>query len=143
MSKIVDFGVSDVAMDDEEIVKVNGEVVMFFMIVGSIVMVYNLFGVEGLKLFQEVLVGIMLGNIIKWNDFKLVVDNFDLILFDCFIMVVYCFDGSGIMVVFIMNLVVMSFEFKEIIGDGKIVEWLISKGKFIGGKGNEGVIVGI
>lgn len=87
--------------------------------------------------------GIMLGNIIKWNDFKLVVDNFDLILFDCFIMVVYCFDGSGIMVVFIMNLVVMSFEFKEIIGDGKIVEWFISKGKFIGGKGNEGVIVGI
>lgn len=143
MSKIVDFGVSDVVMDDEEIVKVNGEVVMFFMIVGSIVMVYNLFGVEGLKLFQEVLVGIMLGNIIKWNDFKLVVDNFDLILFDCFIMVVYCFDGSGIMVVFIMNLVVMSFEFKEIIGDGKIVEWFISKGKFIGGKGNEGVIVGI
>lgn len=51
MSKIVDFGVSDVVMDDEEIVKVNGEVVMFFMIVGSIVMVYNLFGVEGLKLF--------------------------------------------------------------------------------------------
>nr|WP_265583434.1 extracellular solute-binding protein [Synechocystis salina] len=72
MSKTVDFGASDVAMNDEEIAQVNGEVIMLPMTAGSIVMAYNLPGVEGLKLSQENLAGIMLGNITKWNDPKLV-----------------------------------------------------------------------
>ncbi|QHV00864.1 phosphate ABC transporter substrate-binding protein PstS [Synechocystis sp. CACIAM 05] len=139
MAKTVDFGASDVAMDDEEIAKVNGEVMMLPMTAGSIVMAYNLPGVEGLKLSQEALAGIMLGNITNWNDPKLVADNPDLTLPDRPITVVHRSDGSGTTGVFTMNLAAMSPEFKETIGEGKTVEWPTSKGKFIGGKGNEGV----
>ena len=143
MSKTVDFGASDVAMDDEEIAKVNGEVIMLPMTAGSIVMAYNLPGLEGLKLSQENLAGIMLGNITQWNDPKLVADNPDLTLPDRPITVVHRSDGSGTTAVFTMNLAAMSPEFKDTIGEGKTVEWPTSKGKFIGGKGNEGVTAGI
>lgn len=142
-SKTVDFGASDVAMDDEEIAKVNGEVIMLPMTAGSIVMAYNLPGVEGLKLSQAVLGEIMLGNITKWNDPKLVADNPDLTLPDQPITVVHRSDGSGTTGVFTKNLSDMSPEFGKVIGEGKTVEWPTTKGKFIGGKGNEGVTAGI
>lgn len=143
MSKTVDFGASDVAMDDEEIAKVNGEVIMLPMTAGSVVMAYNLPGVEGLKLSQANLADIMLGNITNWNDPKLAADNPDLTLPDRPITVVHRSDGSGTTAVFTMNLAAMSPEFKETIGEGKTVEWPTTKGKFIGGKGNEGVTAGI
>ncbi|MBD2654069.1 MULTISPECIES: phosphate ABC transporter substrate-binding protein PstS [Synechocystis] len=143
MTKTVDFGASDVAMDDEEIAKINGEVIMLPMTAGSIVMAYNLPGVEGLKLSQENLAAIMLGNITTWNDPKLVADNPDVTLPDRPITVVHRSDGSGTTAVFTMNLAAMSPEFKETIGEGKTVEWPTSKGKFIGGKGNEGVTAAI
>lgn len=142
-AKTVDFGASDVAMKDEEIAKVEGGVMMLPMTAGSVVMAYNLPGVEGIKLSQAVLADIMMGNITKWNDPKLVADNPDLKLPDKAITVVHRSDGSGTTAVFTMNLAAMSPEFKEQIGEGKSVEWPTNKGKFIGGKGNEGVTAGI
>ena len=142
-SRTVDFGASDVAMKDEEIAKVEGGVLMLPMTAGSIVLGYNLPGVEGLKISQAVMGDIFLGNITKWNDPKIVADNPDLTLPDKAIVVVHRSDGSGTTGVFTKNLVAMSPEFGEKIGEGKTVEWPTAQGKFIGGKGNEGVTAAI
>ncbi|MEB3161002.1 MAG: phosphate ABC transporter substrate-binding protein PstS [Synechocystis sp.] len=142
-ARTVDFGASDVAMKDEEIAKVDGGVLMLPMTAGSIVLGYNLPGVEGLKISQAVMGDIFLGNITKWNDPKIVADNPDLTLPDKQIVVVHRSDGSGTTGVFTKNLSDMSPEFGEKIGEGKTVEWPTTQGKFIGGKGNEGVTAAI
>jgi phosphate transport system substrate-binding protein len=86
---------------------------------------------------------IFLGKITKWNDPKLVADNPDAKLPDKQIVVVHRSDGSGTTGVFTKNLSDMSPEFGKKIGDGKTVEWPTAQGKFIGGKGNEGVTAAI
>ena len=142
-ARTVDFGASDVAMKDEEIAKVEGGVLMLPMTAGSIVLAYNLPGVEGLKISQAVMGDIFMGNITKWNDPKIVADNPDATLPDKQIVVVHRSDGSGTTGVFTKNLSDMSPEFGEKIGEGKTVEWPTAKGKFIGGKGNEGVTAAV
>lgn len=116
---------------------------MLPMTAGSIVIAYNLPGVEGLKISQANLADIFLGNITKWNDPKLVKDNPDLALPDSSITVVHRSDGSGTTGVFTKYLSAISPEWKSAIGDGKSVQWPTTKGKFIGGKGNEGVTASI
>lgn len=139
----VDFGASDVAMTDEEIAKVKNGVLMLPMTAGSIVLAYNLPGVEGLKLSRETYTDIFLGKITKWNDPAIAKDNPDLKLPDQPITVVHRSDGSGTTAVFTKYLSAISPEWKSTIGDGKSVEWPTAKGKFIGGKGNEGVTASI
>lgn len=91
-------------MKDSEIVKVFRGVMMLFMIAGSVVLVYNLLGIFDLKLFRKVYVDIFLGRIKNWNDLEIVIINFGVNLLDLLIIVVYCFDGSGIIGVFIKYL---------------------------------------
>lgn len=135
MQNLVNFGASDVAMKDEEISKVEKGVLMLPMTAGSIVMAYNLPGVEQLNLTQEVLVDILLGKITKWNDPKIAEANPDATLPDTNITVVYRSDGSGTTGVFTKNLSAMSEEWKTQVGEGKTVEWPVG----IGGAKNDGV----
>lgn len=139
----VDFGASDVAMKDEEISKVSKGVLMLPMTAGSIVLAYNAPGVEGLKLSREAYVGIMKGDITKWNDPKIAKANPDAKLPDLPITVVHRSDGSGTTAVFTQHLSAIDPNWEKTIGSGKTVEWPTSKGKFIGGKGNEGVTAAI
>ncbi|MGK7953961.1 MAG: phosphate ABC transporter substrate-binding protein PstS [Crocosphaera sp.] len=139
----VDFGASDVAMTDEEIAEVGKGVILLPVTAGSIVMAYNLPGVEGLKLTREAYVGIFNGTITNWNDPKIADANPDLALPDQPITVVHRSDGSGTTGVFTKHLSAISTEWEATIGQGKSVEWPTNKGKFIGGKGNEGVTASI
>lgn len=139
----VDFGASDVAMKDEEIAKVSRGVLMLPMTAGSVVVAYNLPGVEGLKLSQEAVVDIFLGKITQWNDPKIAQDNPDLQLPDKPITVVHRSDGSGTTAVFTEYLNALSPEWQQTIGAGKTVQWPTDRGKFIGGKGNEGVTAAV
>ena len=68
IDKTVDFGASDAAMTPEEIAKVDAGVQLLPMTAGSIVLAYNLEGVDNLKLSREAYVGIFLGKVTKWND---------------------------------------------------------------------------
>ncbi len=68
IDKTVDFGASDAAMTPDEIAKVDGGVQLLPMTAGSIVLAYNLPGVDNLKLTREAYAGIFLGKITKWND---------------------------------------------------------------------------
>ena len=58
IDKTVDFGASDAAMTPDEIAKVDLGVQLLPMTAGSIVLAYNLEGVEDLKLTHKAYVGI-------------------------------------------------------------------------------------
>ena len=69
---ITDFGASDVAMKDEEILQARtaagGRTVMIPATAGSIVLAYNVPGVQtGLKLTRAAYIGILCGDIKTWN----------------------------------------------------------------------------
>jgi phosphate transport system substrate-binding protein len=135
----VDFGASDTAMKDEEIAKVSKGVLMLPVTAGAIVFAYNLPGVEGLQLSRETYVDIALGKISKWNDPKIVAENPNLTLPDKPIIFVHRSDGSGTTGFLTMHLAAISEEWKNKVGEGKTVQWGPDGGKFLGGKGNEGV----
>ncbi len=131
----VDFGASDVAMTDEEITAVQRGVALLPMTAGSIVLAYNLPGVDNLQLSRQVYLDILLGKITKWNDPAIAQINPDATLPDTSITVVYRSDGSGTTGVFTKHLSAISPEWQEKVGEGKTVEWPTG----IGAKGNEGV----
>ncbi|ARV62913.1 phosphate ABC transporter substrate-binding protein PstS [Nostocales cyanobacterium HT-58-2] len=132
---VVDFGASDVAMTDEEIKKVERGVLLLPMTATSLVLAYNLPGVQELKLPRDVYIGIFLGTIKSWNDPKIAVANPGVKLPNQPITIVHRADGSGTTGVFTRHLSAISPEWKSKVGDGKTVNWPAG----IGAKGNEGV----
>jgi len=135
IAKTVNFGASDAAMKDEEIAEVPAGVVMVPATAGSIVIAYNLPGVETLKLSREAYVGILIGKITKWNDPAIAKSNSGVTLPDQDITVCTRSDGSGTTFVFTKHLAAISPEFKDEVGEGKAVDWPTG----VAGKGNEGV----
>lgn len=137
--EIVDFGASDVAMTDEEMAAVSRGVVLLPMAAGSIVLPFNVPGVEELRLSRENYVDIFLGNITKWNDPALVENNPGVDLPDMDITVVTRADGSGTTGVFTKHLSAISPEWQQQIGEGKSVSWPVG----IASRGNEGIAASI
>jgi phosphate transport system substrate-binding protein len=135
---LVDFGASDVAMKDNEIKAVNGNVLMLPVTAGSVVVAFNLPGVETLNLSRATYVDIFRGKITKWNDPAIQSANPKVKLPDSNITVIYRTDGSGTTGIFTEHLSAISSEWKEDIGSGKTVKWPAAR-SFIGAKGNEGV----
>src|SRR6266446_2016157 len=132
---IVNFAGSDAAMTDEQIAKVKQGVVLIPATAGSIVLAYNLPGVENLKLSRNAYAGIFLGKITKWNDPAIAKTNEGVKLPDSAITVCERSDGSGTTFVFTKHLSVISPEFKDKVGEGTSVTWPTG----VAGKGNDGV----
>src|SRR5438270_3318103 len=132
--KTVDFGASDAPMTDEEIARAPG-IQHIPTVLGAVVVVYNVPGLEGLKLTPETLASIFLGKINKWNDPALARDNPGAKLPDAAITVVHRSDGSGTTYVWTDYLSKVSPDWKSGPGTGKSVNWPAG----LGGKGNEGV----
>ncbi|MBW4593635.1 MAG: phosphate ABC transporter substrate-binding protein PstS [Brasilonema angustatum HA4187-MV1] len=132
---LVDFGASDVAMTDEEIKKVQNGVLLLPMTAGSIVLAYNLPGVEGLKLTRDVYTGIFLGTIKSWNDPKIAAANPGAKLPNTPITIVHRAEGSGTTGVFTQHLSAINPEWKSKVGSGKTVNWPVG----LAAKGNDGV----
>ena len=132
---VVDFGASDAAMSDEEMANSPRGAVLIPATAGSVVLAYNLPGVENLRLSREAMAGIYLGKITKWNDPAIVASNPDTPLPATPINVAYRSDGSGTTFVFTQHLAAISPEFDEQVGFDKSVTFPVG----IGGKGNEGV----
>jgi phosphate transport system substrate-binding protein len=132
---IVNFAGSDAAMTDEQIAKVKQGVVLIPATAGSIVMAYNLPGVENLKLSRDAYVGIFLGKITKWNDPTIAKANEGVKLPDTAITVCERSDGSGTTFVFTKHLSAISPDFKTQVGEGTTVTWPTG----VAGKGNDGV----
>jgi phosphate transport system substrate-binding protein len=136
---VIDFGASDVAMTDEQMAKVGRGVLLLPMTAGSIVFAYNLPGVPELKLSQDAYVDIFMGKITRWNDPKIAQANPGVKLPDQQITVVHRSDGSGTTGVFTKHLSDISPSWEKSIGTGTAVPWPTTKGRFVGGRGNEGV----
>ena len=129
----VDFGASDAPLTDEEWAKAP-DAVHIPTVLGAVVITFNA-PIQGLRLTPEVLAGIYLGTITKWNDPGLAAVNPGLKLPDADISVMHRADGSGTTNIFTDYLSKVSPQWKAKVGVGKSVKWPVG----LGGKGNEGV----
>ncbi|MGH7780278.1 MAG: phosphate ABC transporter substrate-binding protein PstS [Candidatus Binataceae bacterium] len=136
IAKTIDFGASDVPMNEEELKRAPGPVLQVPVTLGGAAMGYNLPGIaKGLKLSPELIAKVFLGEVTRWNDPQIVKLNSDLKLPDMPITVVHRSDGSGTTYIFTDFLSNVSPEWKQKVGAGKSVQWPAG----LGGKGNEGV----
>ena len=132
---VVDFGASDAAMTDAEMAKSPRGAVLIPATAGSVVLAYNLPGLDSLRLSREALAGIFLGTITKWNDPAIAGSNPGVVLPDQSIAVAYRSDGSGTTFIFTQHMSAISPAFDDEVGFDKSVSFPVG----IGGKGNEGV----
>jgi len=134
-SKTVDFGASDMPLKSEDLDAAG--LVQFPAIMGGLVPVINLDGIPmgKLKLSGDVLAGIYMGKINKWNAPQIAALNPDIKLPATDITVVYRSDGSGSTFLWTDYLSKVSPEFKTAVGANTTVKWPVG----LGGKGNEGV----
>jgi len=133
----VDFGASDGPMSNDELSKAKGGPVLHFpMVLGADVISYNLPSVVlPLNLTGDIIAGIFLGKIIKWNDARIQAANPGVRLPAMDVLVVHRSDGSGTTYIFTDYLTTVSRQWAAGPGRGKEVKWPVG----LGGKGNEGV----
>ena len=138
-SQTSDFGATDAAMTDEELKQGANEIVHIPVVLGAVVMTYNLAGVnQPLRLTPEVISDIYLGKIKIWNDERIGKENPGVQLPDTNIVPVFRADGSGTSDIFTDYLSKTVPEWKEKIGRTKNPQ--LPQGVGMGGKGNEGVM---
>lgn len=136
IDRTVDFGATDGPMTDSQIAAVRGNVLHVPTVIGAVVPAYNLPGVtERLRFTPEMLAGIFLGQITRWNDSRIVAANPDVRLPDRQIVVIHRSDGSGTTYVWTDYLSKISPEWSRRVGRGTSVNWPVG----LGGRGNEGV----
>jgi len=135
-NQTVFFGATDGPMTADQLQAAPGRVLHFPTVLGAVVPVYNLEGVDAeLKFSGPVLADIFLGKITKWNDPALAKDNPGVTFPAGEITVVHRADGSGTSYIFCDYLSKVSPEWKTKVGVATSVNWPAG----IGGKGNEGV----
>ena len=137
LSGTLDFGATDVPMQQKQLHKTKKEVLHLPTTLGAVVVGYNLVALEGqtLRLTAPILADIYRGQIKKWNHEKIKNINPTLPLPDQYIVPVYRADGSGTTAVFTEYMAHFSEQWLKQVGKGKAVKWPTG----IGGKGNEGV----
>jgi phosphate transport system substrate-binding protein len=132
----VDFGATDGPMTDEQINGAKVKVMHIPTVLGAVVPVYNLPGVnKDLNFSSDVIADIYLGKISKWNDSRIAKDNAGVNLPDKSILPVYRSDGSGTTYIFTDFLSKVSPDWNSRVGKATSVKWPTG----IGQKGNEGV----
>ncbi|QLE55759.1 phosphate ABC transporter substrate-binding protein PstS [Nostoc sp. TCL26-01] len=133
----VDFGGSDAAMKDEEIAKVKNGVILVPTAGGAVSVVYNVPGVNNLRLSRGTLPAIFSGQITNWSDAKIKADNPGVNLPNQPIRFVVRADGSGTTFIFTNHLSAISAYFKGRIGANTAPKWTLPN--VLKGKGNPGV----
>lgn len=135
-SGTVDFGASDMPLDDTKLKLMPMQILQLPTVLGSIVPAYNLSSVkEELKFTPQIIAGIYLGQITSWNDKAIAAANPGVSLPNTPIIVVHRSDGSGTTFVFTDYLSKISPDWKSRVGSNTSVSWPVG----IGAKGNEGV----
>lgn len=134
--RTIQFGASDVAMSDADLKSANGEIIHIPVILGAVVLTYNLAQVEKpLRFSPDITADIFLGKINRWDDARIKAENPEANLPAADITVVHRSDGSGTSAVFTNYLSKVSPEWKEKVGEGTSPSFPVG----LGGKGNEGV----
>lgn len=132
----VDFGASDAVMTDEQIASAKIKVMAIPTVLGAVVPIYNVPGVnKELNFSGDVIADIYLGKITKWNDSRIARDNPGTNLPDKQILPVYRSEGSGTTFIFTDYLSKVSPDWMNKVGKAASVKWPAG----IGQKGSEGV----
>lgn len=137
----VDFGASDAAMTDADIAKVKNGVILVPTAGGAVSVVYNLPGVNNLRLSRKTLPAIFSGQITNWSDAQIKADNPGVNLPNTPVRAVVRADGSGTTFIFTNHLSAISPYFKGRIGTNTAPNWTITN--LLKGKGNPGVAAGV
>ena len=140
-NKTVAFGATDAPVKGEDLDKLGQ--VQFPAVIGGTVPVINLEGFRPgeLQITGAVMAEVFMGNIVKWNDPKLVALNPGKKLPDANITVVHRADGSGTTFNWTDYLTTVSPEWASRVGRGAAVKWPAASS--VGGKGNEGVAANV
>lgn len=137
----VDFGASDAPLTDAQLQaykqKHGGHSVLLFpTVLGAAVPSYNLPGVsQTLNFTPEILAGIYLGKIVKWNAPEIARANPGVKLPADDVIVIHRSDGSGTTYCWSDYLSKISPEWKSKVGTNTSVDWPVGLGQ----KGNDGV----
>ncbi|MGA2786977.1 MAG: phosphate ABC transporter substrate-binding protein PstS [Verrucomicrobiota bacterium] len=137
LNQTVDFGASDAPMTDASMATATGKILHLPVVAGGVAITYNLPNNPKLKLDSDVIAGIYLGNITKWNDPKITALNPGVELPDTGIIPVHRSDGSGTSFIFTDYLSSVSPAWADSVGKGASVKWPGAIG--LGAKGSEGV----
>jgi phosphate transport system substrate-binding protein len=131
----VDFGASDGPMTDEQLAASKIKLIHIPTVLGAVVPIFNVPGVNDLKFSADVLADIFLGKINNWNDARIAKDNPGARLPNQKIIVVHRSDGSGTSYIYTDFLSKVSSDWANGPGKGTAINWPVG----VGGKGNEGV----
>ena len=134
-SGLVDFGASDVTMNDDQLSSSKVKLIHIPTVLGAVVPIFNVTGVKDLKFSPDVLADIFLGKITSWNDARIVKDNPGVNLPSETINIIHRAEGSGTSFIFTDYLSKVSKDWLNGPGRGSALNWP----KGIGGKGSEGV----
>jgi phosphate transport system substrate-binding protein len=135
-NQTVFFGATDGPMTPEQMQQAPGKILHLPTVLGAVVPIYNLPGVQGeIKFNGLVLADIFLGKITKWDDPAIAKLNGGMKLPSTDITVVHRSDGSGTSYIFVDFLAKVSPEWLKRVGVATSVNWPSG----LGGKGNEGV----
>lgn len=133
----VDFGGSDLPMTDREMVASRVKVSHFPTVLGAVVPVYNLPGLEKpLNLTPQTLAGIFLGTIRKWNHPAIAAINSGVTLPSNEIVVVHRIEPSGTTYVWTDYLSKANLKWRIQVGKGAEVRWRTG----MAARGNGGVV---
>ncbi len=131
-----DFGATEAPMSDADVAAAALPVLQVPTVLGAVAVTYNLPELSRpLNVSGEILAGIFLGQITRWNDPPLQALNPGAALPSLDIRVVHREDASGTSFVFSDYLATISREWSAGPGRGKTVVWPVG----VGGRGNEGV----
>jgi phosphate transport system substrate-binding protein len=132
----VEFGASDMPMNDDQLKAAKSKILNIPTVLGAVVPVYNIPGVSSqLKFTPNILAGIFLGTITKWNDKAIAAANPGVNFPDKDIVVIHRSDGSGTTFIWTDYLSKVSPDWQSRVGSGTAVKWPLG----LGGKGNEQV----
>ena len=133
---LVDFGASDRPLTDAELAGLSRPILHFPTVVGGVVPIYNLPGVQGeVRFTPEALAAIFRGTATRWNDRLLTKANPGVALPDAPILTVHRADGSGTTYIFTEFLSKAVDGWRATVGAGTSVAWTAG----VGAKGNAGV----
>jgi len=131
-----DFGASDMPLSDKQLSASAGRTLQIATVLGAVVPIYNVDGApDSLNLSPEVLAGIFLGKIQRWNASEIRAINKGAHLPDQEIILIHRSDSSGTTYVLTDYLSKVNQEWKSAEGSGTIVNWPVG----IGAERNEGV----
>jgi phosphate transport system substrate-binding protein len=135
-NKTVDFGASDAPMNGKQDSALSSPAIHIPVTAGAVALSYNLPEVKDtLNLTPDIIAGMFLGTITKWNDPRIVAANKGVKLPSTGILIAHRSDGSGTTNIFTSYLAKVSTDWSTKVGKGSAVNWPTG----IGQKGSEGV----